>query len=191
MELTYNLEGDGILALECYEIINSVRNSILVHHWPNTAAVAKRIATTAIPEAEWMEYATACVQKGLDYFEKKFFQDFLPVMNAFKSAQLFHPGKINDLKPMATSVDSLNSFPFFDNDLLAKLKSELPNYLASADGVSREVDPLEWWGRNKATLPFWSLGFYKVALCQPSSASVERVFSVLKRHFSDSQQSSL
>ena len=40
MKATYNLEGDGPLALGCYEKIIVVRNSIQVRHWPNTAAVA-------------------------------------------------------------------------------------------------------------------------------------------------------
>ena len=45
VKATYDLEADGPLALECYEKIIGVRNSIQVCHWPNTAAVAKRIAT--------------------------------------------------------------------------------------------------------------------------------------------------
>ena len=44
VKATYDLE-DGPLAFECYEKIIGVRNSIQVRHWPNTAAVAKRIAT--------------------------------------------------------------------------------------------------------------------------------------------------
>ena len=31
--------------LECFEIITNIRNSIQVAHWPNTAAIAKKIAT--------------------------------------------------------------------------------------------------------------------------------------------------
>ena len=45
VQATYDLEDGGPLALEYYEKINGVRNSIEVHHQPNTAAVAKRIAT--------------------------------------------------------------------------------------------------------------------------------------------------
>lgn len=63
VKATYDLEGDGPLALECYEIIVGVRNSIQVHHWPNTAAVAKRIATALQPEQHWMSYASKCVQR--------------------------------------------------------------------------------------------------------------------------------
>ena len=187
----YELEGDGPLALECYEKIMGVRSSIQVRHWPNTAAVAKRIATAMQPEQYWINYASNCVQRGFDYFEEKFFKDFTPIMDAFKSARLFNPGKITDLKPTATSVDALKAFPFFQDELINDLKLELPTYLAAADGTPREVNPLEWWEHNKVALPKWSCGFSKVVLVQPSSASVERVFSILKRHFAQSQQSAL
>lgn len=87
-----------------------------------TPAVAKRIATTLQTEPYWMSYATRCVQKGLDYFEEKFFHDFLPIMNAFESARLFNPGKVTDLKPTATTIDSLRAFPFLRDDLFYEMK---------------------------------------------------------------------
>ena len=77
VKATYNLEGDGPLALECYKKIVGVRNSIQVRHWPNTAAVAERIATALQPEQYWMGYASNCVQRGFDYFKEKFFSRFL------------------------------------------------------------------------------------------------------------------
>ena len=107
---TYHLEGDGPLALECYEKLIAVRNSIQLRHWPNTTAVAKRIATPLHPEQYWISYANNCVQKGFDYFENKFFQEFTPIMEAFKSARLFNPGKVTDIKPTADSVEALKVF---------------------------------------------------------------------------------
>ena len=54
MKATYDLEGDGQLALECYAKIIGVRNSIQVRHWPNRAAVANRIAAGAVlDELRW------------------------------------------------------------------------------------------------------------------------------------------
>ena len=145
VKATYDLEGDGPLALECYEKIVGVRNSIQVRHWSNTTAVAKRIATALQPEQYWMVYASDCVQRGFDYFEEKFFHEFTPIMDAFKSARLFNPGKVTDLKPTASSVDELKAFPFFQDELINDLKLELPSYLAAADGTPREVNSLEWW----------------------------------------------
>ena len=76
VKATYDLEGDGPLALECYEKIIGVRNLIQERHWSNTAAVANRIATALQPEQYWMSYAGNCVQRGFDYFEVKFFSWF-------------------------------------------------------------------------------------------------------------------
>ena len=190
VKATYDLEGDGPLALECYEKVMGVQNSIQVRHWPNTLAVARRIATSHVPEQVWMSYAVNCVQP-FDYFNTKFFHDFTPAMEALKSARLFNPGKVTDLKATAASLDTLKTFPFFKDELIEALKQELPSYLAAADGTPREVNPLEWWEHNKAALPKWNLGFSKVILVQPSSAAVEQVFSVLKRHFTQYQHSSL
>ena len=158
VKATYDLEGDGPLALECYEKVMGVQNSIQVRHWPNTLAVARRIATSHVPEQFWMSYAVNCVQPGFDYFNTKFFHDFTPSMEAFKSARLFNPGKVTDLKPTAASLDTLKAFPFFKDELIEALKQELPSYLAAAHGTPREVNSLEWWEHNKAALPKWNLG---------------------------------
>ena len=87
VKTTHDLEGDGPLALESYKEIIGVRNSIQVHHWPNTDAVAKRIATALQPEQYWMSYTGNCVQKDFDYFVE-FFHDFTIIMDTFKSACL-------------------------------------------------------------------------------------------------------
>ena len=71
-------------------------------------------------------------------------------MDAFKSARLFNLGKVTDLKPTAASVDT---FPFFRDELINNLKLELPSYIAAGDGTPREANPLEWWEHNKGTLP--------------------------------------
>ena len=89
---------------------------IQVHDWPSTAAVANRIATALQPEQYWMSYAGNRVQRGFDYFEVKFFQDFTPIMDAFECLP-FQSGKVPDLKPTAASVDTLKALPFFRDEL--------------------------------------------------------------------------
>jgi hypothetical protein len=113
-----------------------------------------------------------------------------PVVDAFKSAQLFIPTRIHDFKPNASTVDTLRSFKFLDNNqIVDDLKSELPIYLALTKDIL-EVDSLIWWEKNGKKIPFWANACKKILLCQPSSASVERVFSLLK-HFTEQQQSAL
>ena len=47
------------------------------------------------------------------------------MMEAFKSARLFNPGKVTDFKPTAVTLEAC---PFFGigGSLLSSLKSELP-----------------------------------------------------------------
>lgn len=70
----YNLEGDGALAPLCYEILLSVRASV---HWPNTQAVAWRLAQkfhTPGLEQQLMTHALSCVQPGIrTNFGKSFY----------------------------------------------------------------------------------------------------------------------
>ena len=90
-------------------------------------------------------------------------------------------GKVTDFKSIAVTVDSLKAFPFFGigGSLLSSLKSELPTYLAAADSILI----LDMVGPISGIIAKLE---QKIVLCQPSSASV-----VLKRHFMNSQQSSL
>lgn len=55
-----------------------------------------------------MDYATSFVQLGLDYCESMFDSDLLPAVNAFKSAQLFNPRKLTDLKPDAKTINTFS-----------------------------------------------------------------------------------
>ena len=192
VKATYTLEGDGPLALKCYEVLGGVKAAVQVRHWPNTTAVAKKIASQQHSEQSWMQYAFNCVKPGLDYFTAKFDGELRPIVDAFKSARLFDPTKVSDIKPDAAAINTLRSFKFLDSDEIIKnLKFELPTYLAAADGVALTVDPLDWWERHFEALPHWATACKKVLLCQPSSAAVERVFSLLNNHFGHSQYSSL
>ena len=106
-------------------------------------------------------YALSCVKPGLDYFMSKYTGDLAKQIGIFKAARLFVPHKVVQLSPTASTVDSLDSFPFLV-PLLPALKTELPTYLALASGISVEVEPTVWWKQNKAELPHWSHAFTEV-----------------------------
>jgi hypothetical protein len=81
-----------------------------------------------------------------------------------------------------------------DNDeIFSSLDRELAEYLAATDGVSMnsEDKKLTLWAANSKTLPNWSAFVQKLLLLQPSSASAERVFSLLNNVFNGQQDSSL
>ena len=71
------------------------------------------------------------------------------------------------------------------------LKAELATYLSKAEDVNASVDLLDWWKNAQIDLPTWSSAAMKVLLVQPSSASAERVFSLLNSSFNEQQLNSL
>ena len=64
---------------------------------------------------------------------------------------------------------------------IANLATELPLYLAAADGVmcDSEEEKLVWLAAHRDTLPHWVALVRKLILVQPSFAAAERVFSFL------------
>ena len=87
----YTLEGNGPLALSCYEVLSTVRASIQVKHWPNTRALARRFTEVhQIPalEQQLITYALSCVQHGFTYFKSKFGGELLPCVKTFQASSL-------------------------------------------------------------------------------------------------------
>lgn len=203
---TYDLEGDGALVLGCYKRIQAVANACQVDigqmHFPNLHAVAVDAATT-YPDVtvQWAEgYGRDRVRPAVHWFLRKFNVELYPLMRIFKAARLFCPATLRSLAPTAATIQELRTFPFLDSDAtIDNLATELPSYLAAAEDTVfngdtiREVSAkkVEWWRDHSGELPHWSAATKKVLLVQPSSAAVERVFSLLRAAFGDQQSSSL
>jgi len=99
-----------------------------------------------------------------------------------------------ELKPDAAAVGSLQAFPFLNKaSVLGDLKSELPSYLAKAADTNADIDPLDWWRNHSADLPYWSAAAAAadVLTVQPSSATAERFFSLLKASFGPQQETTV
>ena len=106
-----------------------------------------------------------------------------------------HPAVIrSNNRARRIEQEEFRNFPFLDNDnIIANLARELPDYLAAADGVvmANEEEKLAWWAAHSDTLPHWAGVVKKLLVIQPSSASAERVFSLLKNAFNDQQDNGL
>ena len=192
VKATYNLEGDGPLALTAYENICFLSSFASTMHYPNTAAVARKLSCYNQRVYQQMyDYALSCAKPAYDYFKLKFYNDLKVPMNAFKAARFFDPAKVYELKPTSTDIDDLKVFPFLTQPVLEGLKAELPLYLSKAEGVSTEMMKLQWWQSHQEELPRWSNACKQVLLIQPSSAAAERVFSLLNNSFNERQNSSL
>ena len=192
VKATYKLEGDSALAFTCYEIYSSLEATVQLQHYPNLCALANKLSgrSTALYN-KFVQYGKARVQPGLLYFKSKFSNELSSSLDAFKAARLFLPFKIQEMKPDIISINSLKSFNFLSDQILENLKLEFPNYVAKAADTSPDVEVITWWLNHVEDLPHWSSAAQMVALVQPSSAAVERVFSILKASFGPQQDNSL
>ena len=61
VKATYNLEGDGPLALTCFEVLSTLNAGIQVGHYSNVQAIAQELSggTPAVLQ-QWVAYAKAC-----------------------------------------------------------------------------------------------------------------------------------
>ena len=179
---TYYLEGDGPLIFTCFERLSAVQHAVVVGHFPCLEATAREIAGgNAALQNRLITEAKACVQPGLNFFREKFNIQFISNVRAFKAARFCCPVQVTELRPDARSLEELKNFPFVNDAMVAALATELPLYIAAADGLvcNNEKEKLTWWAAHQDTLPQWSALVRKVLLVQPSSASAERVFSLL------------
>ena len=193
VKATYQLEGDGALVFRCYEIYSTLEAAIKLHNFPNLHAVANKLVGRSTELLnKYIQYGKARIQPGLQYFQAKISNELSVSLSAFKAARLFVPAKLKEMKPDITMVNSLMNFTFLNNQkILDSLKSEFPQYIAKAADTSPDVDTILWWMDHSEDLPNWSLAAQMVALVQPSSAAVERVFSILKASFGHLQDNSL
>ena len=124
VKATYNLEGDGPLALTCYEEVQRVVAAIRVAHTPNTEAIIQTISTQTSVQQRLRIYAKNCVQKALKYFQHQLESSLQVPMSAFKAVQIFNPHKLATLKPDVSHVNSLRVIPAFEDSELERLIAE-------------------------------------------------------------------
>ena len=193
VKATYQLEGDGALAFRCYEIFSTLEASVKLQHFPNLHAMANKLVGRSHELLnKFIQYGKARIQPGLQYFKAKFSNELSASLSAFKAARLFVPAKLKEMKPDISIVNTLRHFTFLNSQsILDDLKSEFPQYIAKAADTSPDEDTLLWWINHSEDLPNWSSAAQMVVLVQPSSAAVERVFSILKASFGHLQDNSL
>ena len=119
------------------------------------------------------------MQTGFDYFENKFWTEFLPIVNAFKAARLFNPEKVSDLKPTASTIDELKVFAFLEN-VISNLKAELAEYQKVSPKLIFLIGAP--WVKNADKLPSWATAYKKIVL------HVSAIFSCLREDFQSSEE---
>lgn len=157
MKATYNLEGDGPLALKCYETIQEVKSPIQVENIPNVQVIPKSISPSSAVQQQLITHAKSCVEPALNYFKQQLASSLKAPLAAFKASQLFNPNTVKLLNPVASSVDALSTIPFFNQEETTALKKELPSYLAKIEAIdndeSSDIDSLKFWKSFESSLP--------------------------------------
>ena len=116
VKATYNLEGDGPLALRVYQELRTVESSIANAYYPNITAVSGLLSQGNVPvQQQWVNYAMQCIRPAYQYYQDKFIHGPLqPLVMIFKSCHLFDPIKVKEMQPDAAAVNTLRCVPIFD-----------------------------------------------------------------------------
>ena len=145
-------------------------------------------------QRRWYQYALGeCLTPAFQYYSETVINDLVVAssIRVFKAAEIFNSLFVKISRPSDVDINRLDAIPFLDNNVIQSLKDELPVYLVKAANIPDGFDPRAevWlrWKSNDQELPAWSAAVQKVVLVEPSSASAERVASLLTAMFGDQQ----
>lgn len=158
-----------------------------LNHMAAVAAAAPTKDPNAIRES-MREHLKPAVK----YFKERFSPggDRYDLFSLFKGASVFVPkvGKTLTEETGGTLLDKLSVYPAITLVTIAGLKKELPSYIADSKGSLISSENLApWHYSNRSKRPVFYQTFLLLMLVQPSSAAIERVFSLLKSSFSHLQ----
>lgn len=174
---TYELESDGPIVLECYNLVSALDILIKMENYPNVQAVVNSIAHKKTEvQLKWMKHARECIAPAIiKYFEEHLMKaDIMTApMQAFKAAQMFSLHYVAKIKPECAPLNSLSNLSFMTSSVLSELVEEFPKYAALTNDISSDCTAIVC-----ATIPSWNDAVRKVLVLLPSSAAAERVFSL-------------
>ena len=81
----YHIEGDGPLALDCYDVAG-ISAFVNTAHPPNVRAVADSLSQEPTTNRNFINYAKSCVKPAIDYWRRRFQTN---LKAALKCAQIF------------------------------------------------------------------------------------------------------
>jgi hypothetical protein len=188
MTTGYFAEGDGPEALYVYKRLLALEVHIRTPYMPNAEALKRRN-----PAMDVVAVVGGIINPAKDYFRSKFGKIDSCSDGALSSQiKLYKLCAMLDPRQMAVmnlSADALDEWPLVLKgiakypDLVPGLKASLAAYKAACIELPDDFDLLRWWRLKKKDLPAWARLLRIVLLLAPSSAAVERVFSIMRRSF--------
>ena len=94
VKATYRLEGDGALAFECFEVIDTIRAFIQSGTTPNNyiQALADRLSCGVLSKRQLvLDHVHNCVKPAIDYFNLQLASTLNRTLSGFKAARFFYP----------------------------------------------------------------------------------------------------
>jgi hypothetical protein len=196
VQVTYDLEGDSCLASNALDMVSSISTHFtlfLAGNHPSVSSLCKKLSTDekelldVAKEARLLNCAHSIVSPAASYFQKQLDNQYKVSLEVFRAARMCNPLRIADVHG---DFQLLSKAKFISSSELGPLRDELSTYISLASTESSK-DTLDWWKRHSTQLPRWSALCRRFLLAQPSSAAVERVFSLFSNCISDAQESML
>ncbi|CAB1107293.1 unnamed protein product [Ectocarpus sp. CCAP 1310/34] len=110
------------------------------------------------------------------------------ILEMFKAAKLTDFVFMKSKKYSDDTIRSLKVLPFVKSKMVKGLLKEKEDYYMAASDTDIEYGHMAFWKDNEKRLPTWHALVLDVALLQPSSAFMERVFSILPCCFNERQE---
>jgi hypothetical protein len=217
-ELTYTLEGDGPVALMAEHLVKRTRDDFAARYesldYPNirkviadnvAANVAAPDAAAPIAlEAGWIAYGKKVSEPCVKYFHEKVVGH--PAMDMFAAASLANPWLMrSNAVPLTAAAVRQIVAPLLNKLITPALLDRMIGELGRYQEKYRDPNNADWsdcsdaqvldniinfWKRH-ALLPAWREYAFLCYLLQPSSACVERAFSMLKYIYGEQQAAAL
>lgn len=209
----FQLEGDGFCLpfVQGHISLIETASALWKHERHNHFMIASAVQTPGLSHAMAADLPGRLFSAGeavFDQFQSAILEKMKSNHSLWRHAGLFHPGRFL----VETLKGDFNQFLVKSMDFLVDLKGAKMNNVTRAGleseviALSREIrlrqseigsnpsldnpsDLWMWWRSLKVKLPHW-YGIAKIlVLLQPSSAMVERFFSLLKAYTSPLQNS--
>ena len=139
VKTTYVLDGDGPLALSCYESISYLNAAARQGNYSILASVASNLSSGVTNMEEYLiDHAKSCIQPGVSYYFQQLSTNMKGPLETIKAAQLFFSSKLSEMNPSVNDIDSLCSFRFL-SPFIPGLKEEFPQYIALTEDINHHM----------------------------------------------------
>ncbi|CAB1101015.1 unnamed protein product [Ectocarpus sp. CCAP 1310/34] len=193
---TIVLEGDEPLvrAHKTYNIVERFRSKLEVAEdgvfstdvsLPTVAAFVARL----VGQGDDLDYLGTLRQYAHDRIGRHSQARDAKALEMFKAAKLTDYVFMKGRKFTDDAIRSLKVLPFVKSKMVRGLLKEKEDYCMAASDTDAEYAHMAFWNDNKTKLPTWHALMLDVALLYPSSAFMERVFSILRCCFNERQES--